>query len=109
MIIGIHHCLYDGWSLSRIFEDLESLYVGESLPKGPTFSNSVQHLINIDSQCLDKYWHDHLIGFSSQSYPALPSVTYQPSAEATLSRSLYARPPGYLLTSIVRAAWHCWS
>ncbi|KAH8811529.1 hypothetical protein F5884DRAFT_876794 [Xylogone sp. PMI_703] len=105
MIISIHHCLYDGWSLSQIFEDLEGIYTGESVPNGPTFNTFIQHLINIDSQSMDKYWYDHLVGFSNQSFPVLPSVTYQPSAEATLRRSLYVRPPGYLLTAIVRAAW----
>lgn len=82
--LTIHHALYDGWSLSLMFEALDKAYRGETLSQQPPFQGFVKHLSGAhDTADANKYWETLFEDSEATMFPVLPSPKYQPRSDST--------------------------
>ncbi|KAL6849878.1 NRPS [Amphichorda felina] len=106
--VQIHHALYDGWSLDKIFQTLEEAYDGVLLAPQTPFGPFVKYLKGIDEERMRKYWHSQFEGIDAQVFPQLPTLEHHPEP-----RRLYRLDTGYFptpqgdttLSTAFRAAW----
>ena len=63
-VLSIHHSLYDGESISLLFQDLTRLYKGTDLPQRPPFSDAAR-AISKSSMDAEDFWLQKLDGFHS--------------------------------------------
>ncbi|TVY84625.1 Hydroxamate-type ferrichrome siderophore peptide synthetase [Lachnellula suecica] len=64
LLISMHHALYDGVALSVLYEELEALYHGQTLPAAVSFAPFLQSMASMDMNKADKYWETLLKGCS---------------------------------------------
>lgn len=65
LIIGLSHALYDGLSLPRLLEDLETLYLGKTVVDFEPFSSYMTGICNKNAQTKAvSYWSNLLKGSS---------------------------------------------
>ncbi|MCJ1278461.1 hypothetical protein MMC21_006278 [Puttea exsequens] len=108
-VLTLHHAIFDGWALELMWKQVEEAYWGGSLAPVAQFSSFVRYL-NIDatfSEQAQDFWHTLLEGATPASWPALPSATYRPCANASLAHS-FSLPKlhtGITLSIAIRAAW----
>lgn len=108
---SIHHALYDGWCLPLILDKIKQCY--EEAPSsaqlsGPSYSNFIQYLAQVDMDQSHKFWESHLSNISTQHFPRLPSPEYQASASSLLiHKAKLSRQSGSEITMAtrIRAAW----
>lgn len=65
-ILSLHHSLYDGESLSRLFGDLSSLLKGDRIPRRPLYSEAALAIYERTAEAED-YWARKLIDFNGSS------------------------------------------
>ena len=63
-VLSMHHSLYDGESISLLFEDLARLYQGNDLPQRPPFSDAARVISKSDTDA-EEFWLQQLDGFRS--------------------------------------------
>ncbi|KAL4806736.1 hypothetical protein BDV18DRAFT_119415 [Aspergillus unguis] len=72
LVIILHHSLYDGASLPFFFEDLATIYSGQSASPRPQFSEIVPYVLdNQEESC--KFWADRLQDYQPVEIPPLES------------------------------------
>ena len=105
----IHHALYDGWLLPRIYNELEELYLGEHNGLGlMPFQHFIQYTAEIDRDAATTYWKGQFEGLEVQHFPTLPSPTYQPMSDSVLEFQVDGVDWGkddFTPSTIVRSAW----
>ncbi|KAJ3549385.1 hypothetical protein NM208_g528 [Fusarium decemcellulare] len=107
----IHHALYDGWCLPLILDKIKRCY--QETPSlahlsGPSYSNFIRYLGEIDLDQADKFWTSELSNVSAQHFPRLPSPDYQASASSLMiHKAELSRQSGSDITMAtrIRAAW----
>lgn len=108
---AIHHALYDGWCLPLILDKIKRCY--QEVPSsaqlsGPSYSNFIQHLAEVDMDRAHEFWESHLSNISTQHFPRLPSPDYQASASSLLihKAELSRQSRSEITTATrIRAAW----
>lgn len=105
-----HHAVYDGWSWSTLFNQVESCYrdLNQALPSSVPFSRFVKYLSTLDPTDSDRFWLSHLENITAPQFPQLPSPDYKVQATCQLvHRVLMARRTDMEVTlpSLIRAAW----
>ncbi|ATY60825.1 non-ribosomal peptide [Cordyceps militaris] len=88
LVWTLHHALYDGWSMSIMLSTLESTYNGITLPPAPPYQAFVQHVKSVSREQVAQFWRQQLQDLEAQSFPVLPSPTYQPDASRSLVRAI---------------------
>ncbi|RAL61221.1 hypothetical protein DID88_010300 [Monilinia fructigena] len=63
LLVSMHHALYDGVALSVLYDEVEKLYHGLSLPTMVSFTPFLQHVKSMDTQSSDKFWESTLHGY----------------------------------------------
>ena len=63
-VLSMHHSLYDGESISLLFQDLARLYQGTDLPQRPPFSDAAR-VISKSNTDAEEFWLLKLDGFQS--------------------------------------------
>lgn len=104
----VHHALYDGWSHSLVFDQVQRVYEAQSIPALVPFSHFISYLSNSDSAACNDFWRAELAGEMPSTFPQLPSATYQPRADKVKDHKVHiTRNPGsnIMLSTIIRAAW----
>ncbi|RFU73550.1 nonribosomal peptide synthase [Trichoderma arundinaceum] len=109
VVLRIHHVLYDGWSMSRIFRDLEHAYTGSIRGSTVGYSHFIKYLIEADRASSELFWIEEVANAPAQSFPSLPSITYRPFASAEFRHS-FALPnnalrANYTVSTKILAAW----
>ena len=104
-----HHSLYDGWTLAQIYRRVGQAYSGESLEKTTSFSIFINYQAEIDHEASKEYWRAKLAGSRPRIFPALPSATYQPLADSSITHRI-ALPrrsanSDFTPTTLIQAAW----
>ncbi|KAF4968548.1 hypothetical protein FZEAL_10377 [Fusarium zealandicum] len=107
----IHHALYDGWCLPLILDKIKQCY--QETPSsahlsGPSYSNFIRHLGEIDTDQSGEFWKSHLANVSTQQFPRLPNPDYQASASSLMiHKAQLSHQRGSEITTAtrVRAAW----
>ena len=62
LVLSMHHSLYDGESISLLFQDLARLYEGNDLPQRPPFSDAARAISKRNTDA-EKFWLQKLDGF----------------------------------------------
>ena len=78
----IHHAIFDGYSISVVFQHLEKAYCGETLQPRP-FGPFLRWVQQSDDH-VDKFWERTLAGFQGKTFPPVSSKEYMPMAKSTL-------------------------
>jgi amino acid adenylation domain-containing protein len=108
-VLTIHHALYDGWSMPLMIQRLYQAYQGErKLAYPPPFQGFVQHIMDADLDQAMKFWKTEFEGSEAQTFPALPSPTYQPTPDNSIThqiQDLQWPQTDITASSAVRTAW----
>ncbi|KAL4972343.1 hypothetical protein BDW66DRAFT_7520 [Aspergillus desertorum] len=89
LVIVLHHSLYDGASLPFIFEDLATIYAGQTLAPRPQFSEMVPYILSgQDESCA--FWVNKLKDYEPVELPPLiePGTPRMLAAEHRIPLSL---------------------
>lgn len=85
LVLGLSHAQYDGMSLPRILQDLETLYKGDAIADFEPFSSYMRQLGDDRAQALaQNYWAGLLNG---SSLSVLDGTTTQPGDKAVFQTS----------------------
>ncbi|KAL3421182.1 hypothetical protein PVAG01_07627 [Phlyctema vagabunda] len=107
-VLTSHHAIYDGWTLSSIFDLVEQAYQYKELSSTVSFNAFVDYLRTMDTAQQDKYWKAQMEDASMTQFPSLPSTSYQPNPRQVYTREArFTRLKGSTITTsnLVRAAW----
>lgn len=107
LIFTIHHALYDGWTLSRIVEEVQGAYMGQ-IPNFVPFSLFVSHQLRLNRTEMEDFWCAKLADFSGTLFPSAPSVDYRPASVQTMQRSMSIELPkdlGVTKATAITLAW----
>ncbi|KAI4100225.1 MAG: hypothetical protein L6R37_005597 [Teloschistes peruensis] len=74
--IEISHTLFDGASISIIFEELVTLYEGRSLPEATPYKNYISFLQNQSAQAGIGYWKSYLTEIEPTSFPMMNDAKF---------------------------------
>ncbi|KAL4743379.1 hypothetical protein BDV11DRAFT_123540 [Aspergillus similis] len=78
LVIVLHHSLYDGASLPFVFEDLATIYAGETLAQRPQFSEMVPYMLSgQDESCA--FWVNRLRDYVPVEIRPLSKLDSSPS------------------------------
>lgn len=82
-VLTLHHAVYDGWSVQRIFESLEQIYQEDIKQTASTepFRKFVQYTKKQAGNLAAGFWSEYLGGSESAQFPSLPSSEYDPRAD----------------------------
>ncbi|KAF2814013.1 amino acid adenylation [Mytilinidion resinicola] len=103
----VHHALYDGHSANLVMEQLEALYEGSQVAPAAGYNQFIKLIEDVDPTASNTFWSQQLSQGAPQSFPALPSATYQPSPDREVTKSIDIVSSGndFMLSTILRAAW----
>ncbi|KAL6808070.1 hypothetical protein V8C40DRAFT_259914 [Trichoderma camerunense] len=105
-VFTAHHAVYDGWSVSQQMKHIDQVYRGIEIPPGIPFKDFVQRISLLPGE--DAYWKRQLGDFNGSHFPALPSVEYRPTTQASIRISLdihRRRQSLFTIETVLRAAW----
>lgn len=80
-VLSLHHLLFDLWSLDLILDYVGRLYDGmpTNISRPDVFEKFVDFsLQKADDGASKDFWTSHLMTSSSNQFPRLPSLSYQP-------------------------------
>ncbi|RDW69663.1 hypothetical protein BP6252_08683 [Coleophoma cylindrospora] len=106
-----HHSVYDGWSVSMIYQRLSAIYLGQPLPPTVPYSRFIRYLLRREHDASRRYWSDQLEGNVVANWPSLPRADYQPKPQQRythdiiLSDSEMHNQKSSALPNVLRAAW----
>ncbi|KAK7976909.1 hypothetical protein PG989_015372 [Apiospora arundinis] len=86
--LTMHHSIYDGLTMPLILETLESVY-HDSTPLRPyPFQAFVKYINERDQAAEVKFWESQFSGLESVQFPGLPSSTYEPKTDLTVTHQI---------------------
>lgn len=105
-----HHAVYDGWSWSNLFKQVESCYYDADweIPASIPFSRFVRYLSTMDPAESDRFWVSHLDDITAPQFPQLPNPDYKVQATSQLMHRMKMNRQADLdvtTPSLIRAAW----
>jgi amino acid adenylation domain-containing protein len=105
-----HHAVYDGWSWSTLFNQVESCYhdLQQDLAASVPFSRFVKYLTNLKRDDSDQFWLKHLADITAPQFPQLPSPDYKVQATSQILHKIEITRQSDMevtMPSLVRAAW----
>jgi amino acid adenylation domain-containing protein len=104
----LHHGLYDGWSVSKLYEQVSRRYHGEAPAPLPGFKFFVKYLLEKDNRASDDFWRDQLSNVTPPHFPLYPSASFYPitTGRVQLNLDLPHRPGSQTTAAmIIQAAW----
>lgn len=103
----LHHATYDGWSLSKVFEEVGRNYRNEAAKPVVPYNQFIRYLATIDVKDSDEFWRGQFPDIT-EAFPRLPSTDYtaRPRQRKTATMKL-SRKTGTATTmaSVILAAW----
>ncbi|KAK1242917.1 hypothetical protein MKX08_005729 [Trichoderma sp. CBMAI-0020] len=106
--LNMHHAVFDGWSLSLIFQTLSAAYEGTELPGLLPYSKFVKYVNRISNEDSVEYWETQLNGAKPAALPPQQTTQNAKQATAVLEQRIYVpRTENSTITkaTILRAAW----
>ncbi|KAB8255070.1 hypothetical protein BDV32DRAFT_154598 [Aspergillus pseudonomiae] len=103
----VHHALYDGWSMSLIFDALDKSYRSETIPIAPPFQAFIEYVKNSSQSQAQEFWKDQFRDFDAQKFPVLPCPAYRPKCDERLELDIDDVAPNgeYTASTRIRLAW----
>src|SRR5690606_34094902 len=80
-VFTIHHSLFDGWSITRLFEDVEREYAGLAPMTSQQHKSYIRHLLHLDTELPQRFWLDNLAsdtGLAACHFPQNLGSSYTP-------------------------------
>jgi amino acid adenylation domain-containing protein len=108
-VLTLHHAVYDGWSVEKLFGSLEETYQQKknSTPSTP-FQKFVQYTKEQTSELAKGFWSEYLGGSETAQFPALPSSKYDPRADKKFNHTVKNIDWSYIdvtPATAIRTAW----
>jgi amino acid adenylation domain-containing protein len=103
--LTLHHSLYDGSSLPRLWSQAQAAYNGEVLSQ-QQFSRFIEYIVT--TQGADTFWKSEFDGLNAPIFPALPSSRYIPDPSSSLEYTISAidhKSTEYTASTAIRLAW----
>ncbi|KAL6863367.1 NRPS [Amphichorda felina] len=109
-VFTAHHAVYDGHSLSKMYEAVSGLYAHEDIPPLVPYTRFIKYLQGHVSVAAKPFWKSQLDGDNGARFPALPGASsrYRPQQPLqTIKTRLDIRQGEGSVTmpSLLRAAW----
>lgn len=105
----IHHALYDGWSWPLVIDQLEAAYNSTTTIPPRPFVSFVKYIQSLDEQKITHFWTSQLDDISAPQFPVLPSPTFKPNPNKSLTRCfLRIHDPsamGVTSATVLQLAW----
>lgn len=108
-----HHAIYDGWSMTTLFNQVADAFSGKPVTSSMPFKHFIGHIASIDESAAEHFWKETLDGRRScpVSFPS-KGQDYASSSSGKLATKMtvHAQAPdaiasGILDSTIKRAAW----
>ncbi|PHH92583.1 hypothetical protein CDD83_6745 [Cordyceps sp. RAO-2017] len=102
--LTLHHALYDGSSLPRLWSQTEAAYNGV-IPTPRPFNRFIGYVLASQG---DDFWRSEFEGFNAPVFPALPSSRYIPDPSSALKHNIAAldlESTVYTMSTAIRLAW----
>lgn len=100
-----HHATYDGWSVDLIFQQVEQAYQGLAIEQSLPFRSYLDHMALTDADAAMTFWRSECAAHQIMSFPALPSPSYRPVADTSISHSEFIRKGSRISAAKLHAAW----
>jgi amino acid adenylation domain-containing protein/non-ribosomal peptide synthase protein (TIGR01720 family) len=107
----IHHSLFDGWSITRLFEDVEREYAGLEAVETQPHKLYIQHLSHLDAEAPKEFWTTKLAsdtGLAASHFPQTVSSAYTPVPDCEVKMKLAVADQTkseFTMPTRIRAAW----
>ena len=111
LVWSIHHALYDGWSMPRMLQRVETFYFDDSPPAiRASYTQFINYISGMDRQVSDRFWRSKFDGLQSMHFPRLPSVEGEQVGSTGTFKYTVRLPQSFMATgitlpTIIRAAW----
>jgi amino acid adenylation domain-containing protein len=108
LVVTVHHALYDGWSLSRIFALVKTVYTQDDIPAEMTgFVSFVKFTEDIDTASARSFWQMTLKDAPEPSFPTMSKHEQAlDDGLCTLAISVpCAKSSMFSLATVSRVAW----
>ena len=114
VVLSIAHALYDGWSLSLLYQDLEAAYKGIAMPR-PSADSFLSRMLASKTDEAQEFWGNYLDGVSPSilagnkpRQEVMPDRLYR--AEVASSKALsevteFCKTKGVSLQALCLACW----
>ncbi|KAJ6789157.1 hypothetical protein PWT90_06033 [Aphanocladium album] len=106
--LTLHHAIYDGPSLPRLFNAVSDIYHGVKSAPVEDFKIFVHHVLQASGNESMSYWRSQMDGYQSTAFPTTPPQITQPLAN-TIIKSQCKLPElaksEFTIASVARAAW----
>ena len=114
-----HHAIY-GLSQQLLLEHCEHAYRQQVCPnparlrktdghRPSGFNKFIHYLTRLDDAASKRFWVDYFQGFAPNNFPALPSVSYKPTANATLQHQVLLTNKAHLTVTLPTAIHLAWA
>lgn len=110
LVLTMHHAAYDAASLGMLLSDVETVYMGNSVPSKPPFREFIHQLQTTPPQETLNFWASYLDGAQPPTFPVIPSG-HVPSATSTFESDLPLPTPitpstkAFTTATLIRVAW----
>ncbi|KAF0709220.1 hypothetical protein As57867_006030, partial [Aphanomyces stellatus] len=101
-VMTIHHALYDGWTISMLFNDLFDIVQGNSIAERPSFTTVVDFIEGQNKDDTEAYWRSYLAGVVSSPLVSAGSKMTGSTDDADTSLSIFSTTPLSTITSTAR-------
>lgn len=103
--LTLHHALYDGASLPKLWQQVQAAYNGAS-PSPQPYNRFIEYMLRTDGA--DTFWKSEFEGLSAPIFPSLPSTRYIPDPSSSLEHTISAlddESSEYTASTAIRLAW----
>ena len=109
-VFTAHHGIYDGWTVSKIFEQVAKAYEQQEIAESVPFTRFISYLgdVGSDSVASENFWKAQLGGGCPVSFPQLPYPSYQPRPDQVHHHSMdiaQVAKSDITTSTMLQAAW----
>jgi amino acid adenylation domain-containing protein/non-ribosomal peptide synthase protein (TIGR01720 family) len=107
----IHHSLFDGWSITRLFEDVEREYAGLEALEVQQHNQYIRYLSQLDAEAPKQFWTSKLAsdgGLAASHFPQSIGSAYSPVPDCEVKMKLAVADntkSEFTMPTRIRAAW----
>ena len=110
LVLTLHRAIYDAQSLGNLFSTVNKAYLRTPLLDEPQtgYNAFIKHLEGQDELSSKAYWQSQMADAPVMSFPALPTISYQPAALSKHSLDIHVqqnRQSGFTMSTFIRATW----
>ncbi|KAI1626476.1 hypothetical protein EDD37DRAFT_349340 [Exophiala viscosa] len=103
-----HHCMYDGWSVPLVLEQVRSHYLEITAPHAPGFNRFIKYLSSTSDEASYNFWERYLSGDKASTFPEQPAATHRLRVDHAVHHSIViTRKAGSEtpMATVLREAW----